>query len=116
MAIKTATKKAAPKKSPAKKVEAVERPVLVMTGLRGVFFGYATDVDGETVRITRARNVFSWALPPAAEKGILGLASVGPMPGSKLGARAPALTLRNITAVAECSAEAVARFEAATWG
>jgi hypothetical protein len=115
MATKTATKKAAPKTKRATKV-AVERPVLVMTGLRGVFFGYATDVDGETVRITRARNVFQWSTPPAAEKGILGLASVGPMPGSKIGARAPALTLRNITGVAECSPEAVTRFEAATWG
>jgi hypothetical protein len=90
-----------------------ERPVLVMTSHRGVFFGYATDVDGETIRIARARNVFEWS---SATRGVIGLAAIGPMPGSKVGPAAPALTLRNVTAVAECSAESVARFEAGTWG
>ena len=102
--------KPAPKKKPAKAPP--ERAVLVMTGHRGVFFGYATKTDGETVRIARARNVFSWA---SASKGVIGLASIGPMPGSKIGPAAPGLELRNITAIAECTPEAVARFEAGTW-
>lgn len=107
--------KAAKKTTRGTKVPPTERAVLVMTAHRGVFFGYATKTDGDVVRITRARNVFSWTTAPSAERGILGLASVGPQPGSKIGARAPGLELRNITAIAECSAEAVTRFEASTW-
>ena len=33
------------------------RPVIVTTAHRGVFFGYATDVSGETIFLRRARLV-----------------------------------------------------------
>ena len=102
------------KKAPTKKTAkpATEQPVLVTTLHRGVFFGYATKTDGETVRLTRARNVVYWS---SANKGFLGLAANGPASGSKIGPAAPAIELRNITSVSDCSAEAAARFEAAPW-
>jgi hypothetical protein len=92
------------------------RPVLVLTGLRGVFFGYATKTTGEQVTITKARNVFYWSQLPKGHEGILGLATVGPQAGSKLGARVGSLTLRNISAIVECEKAATERFEAASWG
>lgn len=33
-----------------------ERAVLVTTEYRGVFFGYATDTDGDSIKLKRSRN------------------------------------------------------------
>ena len=89
----------------------VERPVLVTTAHRGVFFGYATDTDGAVVRLRRARNVVYW---PAETRGFLGLAATGPKPGSRVGPAAD-IELRDITCVALCTPEAVQRFEEEPW-
>ncbi len=37
-----------------------ERPVLVTTEYRGVFFGYAADTKGDTIILKRARNCIYW--------------------------------------------------------
>jgi hypothetical protein len=104
----TATKR----KSPAKKSAApVERPVLVTTAHRGVFFGWSTDTSGETIKLRACRNCIYW---PATQKGFIGLAKDGPLPGARVGPAAD-LELRNITSVADCTPEAVARWEAAPW-
>lgn len=94
-----------------KKTEAVERAVLVTTSHRGVFFGYANDTDGATIKLRAARNCIYW---PATQKGFLGLASFGPAPGSKIGPAAD-LELRDITSVAACTPEAVEAWEKAPW-
>ena len=91
--------------------KAAERAVVVFTSYRGVFWGYATDTDGDTIALRSARNCYSW---PADNKGFLGLAAVGPLPGAKVGPRAD-ITLRSITCVALCTPEATNRWEAATW-
>jgi hypothetical protein len=88
-----------------------ERPVLVTTAHRGVFFGYAADTDGETIALRAARCCLYWS---ADVKGFLGLAANGPSPSCRVGPAAD-ITLRNITAVAECSPAAVDRWEAAPW-
>lgn len=88
-----------------------ERAVLVTTAHRGVFFGYATDTSGDTIQLRRARNCIYW---PTSQKGFLGLASDGPQKGAKVGPAAD-IELRAITAVAECTASAVASWEAAPW-
>lgn len=88
-----------------------ERPVLVTTAHRGVFFGYATDTSGTTIRLSRARNCIYWT---AALKGFLGLASDGPGDGCRIGPAAD-IELRDVTCVAEVTPEAVARWEAAPW-
>jgi len=87
-----------------------ERPVLVTTEYRGVFFGYAADTSGDTITLTRARNCIYW---PSGNGGFGGLASEGPATGARIGARVDKIELRKITAVAECTPAAVEKWEAA---
>lgn len=86
-----------------------ERPVIVTTEFRGVFFGYAGDTSGDTVRLSRARNAIYWS---AKTGGFMGLAESGPGKGSRIGARAD-IELRKVTAVLEMTPEAVKAWEAA---
>ena len=88
-----------------------ESAVLVTTVHRGVFFGYATKTDGETIRLTRARLCIYW---PPANKGFMGLASDGPLDGARVGPAAD-IELRNVTAIVQVTPEAVKRWEAAPW-
>lgn len=98
---------------PKKRAKSVHggRAVLVTTAHRGVFFGYAAKTDGETIALKNARNCVYWS---ADVKGFLGLAASGPSASCKIGPRAD-ITLRNITAVAEVSPEAVAKWEQSPW-
>ncbi len=79
-----------------------ERPVIVTTAHRGVFFGYATDTEGETITLKRSRLCLYWS---ADLRGFMGLAAAGPGPSCKIGAVAD-ITLRSITAVMEVTPEA----------
>ncbi len=88
-----------------------ERAVLVTTAHRGVFFGYATKTDGETIKLRAARNCLYW---PSENKGFIGLANMGPVSGSRVGPAAD-IELRNITCVAEVSEAAVKAWEASPW-
>ena len=88
-----------------------ERAVLVTTAHRGVFFGYATDTDGAIIKLRAARCCVYW---PTEQKGFLGLASVGPLKGAKIGPAAD-LELRDITSVAVCTPVAVEAWEKAPW-
>ena len=87
------------------------RAVVVCTGKGGVFFGYAADVSGETISLKNARNAYYWK----CSGGILELGFSGPQSGSKIGERAD-VTLRNVTAVIECTTASVTAWEAAKWG
>ena len=87
------------------------RPVLVTTAHRGVFFGFATDTDGETIALTRSRLCISWS---ADVRGFMGLAATGPSKGCRIGPEAD-ITLRNITAVLECTPAAVEAWAKAPW-
>ena len=104
------TKKKPTKKSPAKRAPA-ERPVLVTTEHRGVFFGYATDTDGETISLKRSRLCIYWS---ADVKGFMGLAAAGPSSSCRIGPPAD-ITLRKITAVLEVTPDAVKKWEAQPW-
>jgi hypothetical protein len=88
-----------------------ERAVIVTTEFRGVFFGYATDTDGETIKLARARNCIYWSQDC---NGFMGLASKGPTAGCRIGPPAD-ITLRKITAVLEVTEEAAKKWEAALW-
>jgi len=88
-----------------------ERAVLVTTEHRGVFFGYTSDTSGDAIALRAARNCIYW---PSSNKGFLGLASEGPHKGARVGPAAD-IELRKITAVAACTPEAVAAWEAAPW-
>lgn len=98
-------------KKQTKAAASAERPVIVTTEHRGVFFGYATDTDGETITLARARNCVYWS---ADCKGFMGLASSGPTQGCRIGPAAD-ITVRNITAVLECTPEAVTAWEKQPW-
>ena len=87
------------------------RPVLVTTEYRGVFFGYADDTSGDTIKLNRARNIPYW---DASVKGFLGLAERGPSKACRVGPAAD-IELRKITCVAECTKVAVEAWESAPW-
>lgn len=88
-----------------------ERPVLVTTEYKGVFFGYAEETCGDTIKLKRARNCIYW---PSSNEGFLGLASMGPQNGAKVGPRAD-IELRKVTSVSEVTPEAAAKWEAIKW-
>lgn len=86
---------------------------LVVTTERGVFFGYGVpDIEAEHVRLTSARMVVYWS---ADCKSVVGLAANGPSNGCKIGPAAPAMIVRNVTAIIEASDEAAKKFEGAPW-
>jgi hypothetical protein len=88
-----------------------ERAVVVTTEHRGVFFGYAQDTDGNTIKLRKARNCVYWS---SDVRGFMGLAATGPNKSCKIGPAAD-IDLRDITSVVECSPEAVAAWESAPW-
>lgn len=87
-------------------MKAKERPVIVCTEFKGVFFGYATDTTGDTIDLKRARMAIYWG----TTRGIMELAEVGPNAKSKISARAD-LNLRKITCTMEVSENAVRAWE-----
>ncbi len=95
----------------AKAAEAVERAVLVTTSHRGVFFCYASDTDGASIKLRAARNCIYW---PTDNKGFMGLANMGPVRGARVGPAAD-IELRDITSVAEVTTAAVLAWESAPW-
>lgn len=86
------------------------RPVLVTTEYRGVFFGYAEDTTGDNITLTKARNCIYW---PSGNGGFMGLASIGPAKGARVGETVASIDLRKVTSVTEMTAEAVKAWEAA---
>ncbi|CCB64432.1 hypothetical protein [Hyphomicrobium sp. MC1] len=88
-----------------------ERAVLVTTSHRGVFFGYAEETAGQTIKLRAARNCLYW---PAENKGFMGLAAIGPVRGARVGPSAD-IELRDITSVVECPDESVKAWEQAPW-
>ena len=90
----------------------VERPVVICTKYRGVFFGYAADSHGATVQLSRARMCVYWH---SALHGVLGLASDGPSSQCRIGPAVPHIELRGVSAVIEVTPEAVKKWESAPW-
>ena len=93
------------------KSSAKQRPVIVTTVNRGVFFGYSNKTDGETIKLDRARLCVYWS---SDCKGFMGLAANGPTIGCRIGPPAT-IELRNITAVLEVSPDAVRAWENSPW-
>ena len=91
--------------------KAAERAVLVTTAHRGVFFGYAKNTVGATIKLRGARMCVYWS---ADLRGFMGLASQGPNASCKIGPAAD-IELRDITSVTEVSPEAVEKWEKAPW-
>lgn len=87
-----------------------ERPVLVTTEFRGIFFGYAADTNGDNITLSRARNCIYW---PSSQGGFAGLAAEGPAKGARIGSAVSSIDLRKVTSVIEVTPEAAKKWEAA---
>lgn len=98
-----------PNRSKAK--NGTEQAVLVTTSHRGVFFGYAGEIDGPMISLRAGRNCLYWS---ADVKGFAGLAATGPSKSCRVGP-AVDIQLRDITSVSLVTAEAVKAWEAAPW-
>ncbi len=98
-------------KKTTKKSNGKGRAVVVTTAHRGVFFGYANDVDGETIALKDSRLCVYWSTDV---KGFMGLAANGPTKGCRIGPPAN-ITLRNITAVLEVTPAAEKAWLAGHW-
>jgi hypothetical protein len=96
---------------PNRKKSEAERAVIVTTQHRGVFFGYATNIDGEQINLRAARNCLYWS---SDVKGFHGLAVTGPSNGCRVGPAAD-IQLRDITSVLKCEPDAVTAWERAPW-
>jgi hypothetical protein len=86
--------------------ESKERPVIVCTEHRGVFFGHATETDGDRFLLKRARMAIYFG----TQRGVMQLAETGPTASSKISARAD-IDVRKITCVMEVTPEAAKAWE-----
>ena len=86
--------------------------VVVTTRFRGVFFGKIKERDGETVVLQDARNCIYWS---AETKGFLGLTTMGPQEGSRIGPATSEIELFGVTSITKCSPEAVKAWESLQW-
>ena len=93
----------------AKRAQA-KRAVLVTTIYKGVFYGRTDDGSSATVITLEDARC---AIYMGVTGGFLQLAATGPTAASKIGARAPKITLQGVSSVVELTPEAIAAWEAA---
>jgi len=84
-----------------------ERPVIVCTEYRGVFFGFAADTSGDTVKLRDARMAIYWG----TDRGVMQLAETGPTSKSKISAKAD-IELRKVTSIFEATEAAAKAWQA----
>lgn len=89
-----------------------DRAVVVTTAKRGVFFGYGAPVVGGKGTLKDARMCVTWS---SDVRGVLGLAVSGPTAGCRITPAVPVLEIDEITAVMDCTAEAVKAWESQPW-
>jgi hypothetical protein len=85
-----------------------ERPVIVCTAHKGVFYGRAADTSGDVVHLRGARMAIYFG----TTRGVMELAETGPTAKSRISARAD-IEVRAITAVFEVTEAAAAKWESA---
>jgi hypothetical protein len=89
------------------------RPVVVTTAHRGIFVGRTTDSgDAETITLTDARMVVYYS---RETRSVLGIASRGVAPGSRVSPPVPRLKLRAVTAVIDATPEAERAWRTEPW-
>lgn len=79
---------------------------------RGVFGGYLESKTGDIVVLSSAQNCIYWS---AETRGVLGLASHGPQEGSRIGPPVPRIELNGVTAIIDCTEEAVKQWQLQPW-
>jgi hypothetical protein len=85
-----------------------ERPVIVCTEHRGVFFGFASDTSGDVIHLRAAKMAIYWG----TTRGVLELANTGPTSSSKISVPAD-IEVRKVSAVFEVAPAALAKWETA---
>ena len=83
-----------------------ERPVIVCTEHRGVFYGLASETSGDTINLKGARMAIYFG----TTRGVMELAETGPTSSSKISARAD-IEVRKVTAVLEVTESAAKKWE-----
>lgn len=93
---------------------AKKRPVVVCTEHRGVFFGFMADAqsDGKIATLTDAQMCVYWTSDIG---GVLGLASSGPSKSCRVSPKVPKITLQGVTAIVDCTEDAVKAWQARPW-
>jgi hypothetical protein len=103
-------------KKPTKRTRTKPRYVLATDAHRGIVWGELVEQDRatKTCVLKNARHCFYYKCIPDHE-GILGLATAGPGPGSKIG---PTVERHEFfyEKLTDCTAEAVGRWRDAKWG
>lgn len=94
------------------KTKMKDKPLLITTARRGVFFGYGQPTKESTITLRNARMCVYWS---AELRGVLGLATAGPNKNCKVGPSVNEITLRDVTSISLCSAEAVEQWEKGSW-
>lgn len=87
---------------------------VVTTQWRGVFVGVveSRSEDGDEVTLADAQLCVSWS---SSVRGWIGLAATGPDESCRVSTVAPRVTLRGVTSVAECTAQASDAWRAQPW-
>lgn len=93
--------------APKKAAAPAERPVIVCTEFKGVFWGYASDTGGDRITLKRARMAIRFG----TTRGVMELADTGPTTSSKISATAPEIEVRKVTAVFEVTPHAAKAWE-----
>ena len=89
----------------------IGKPVIVRTQSAGVHFGYLERRDGKEVQLTRSRRIWRWY----GANSCSGLASTG-LDVKKSSVAAPVnIVLTEAIEIIDCTPEAVASIESATW-
>jgi hypothetical protein len=88
-----------------------EAMVVVVTQGNAIFCGWTMDADSDVIKLRAARQAVYYS---EDTHGLLGLAANGPGKQSRIGPPAD-ITVRNVTHVIKCSAEAAKKWEDAKW-
>ncbi len=91
-----------------------DKPVVVTTEHRGVFFGNldGSNPESKVVTITDAQMCVFWT---ADVQGVVGLATAGPSKSCRVTPAAPKITLQGVTAVMEATPEAAEAWRKRPW-
>ena len=86
--------------------------VVVTTSHQGVFAGVLESRDGDSVVLVSVQVCVYWS---KQTRGVLGLASIGPQPGSRVSPCAPRGEVLCVTSITQTTASARKSWEAAPW-
>ena len=79
---------------------------------RGVFCGELLTEQDDVVELKDAKMAVYWS---SNVKGVVGLASTGPLKGCRISPSIPKIKLNGVTSVMDCSKESTKNWEKETW-